>query len=35
MLNDKQILKIMGKNDSKLIIYPNIHKYNSIEELFG
>ena len=34
MLNDKIILKIMGKKDSKLIIYPNIHKYNSIEQLF-
>jgi hypothetical protein len=34
LLTDKQILKIAG-DKSKILIYPDIKNYNSIEELFG
>lgn len=34
MLTDKQVLKLAGKN-TKLLIYPDIAKYKTLDQVFG
>ncbi len=35
MLTDKQVVKLAGAKNTKLLIYPEITKYKTLEQLFG